>query len=403
MSTNPVNETERFVLDICRRSVLSLWCYNNPRGKEGDELCDVLVVCDPHVIIISVKAVQAKGGQPTLVQYERWKRRAVDDSVRQIYGAERWLASAPRVIRADGSPGLGLPPKEGRKVHRIAVAIGCPDGGTIASGDFGKGHIHVMTECGVREVLGELDTITDLVDYLANKEALAARGCAILQTGTQADLLAWYLHNSRTFPGDADLMFVDDTVWDGLRNSPEFKRRKEADRESYAWDRLIEYLSGREFRPSIEAGPELTDIEIALRVMARETRFSRRILGRRLVDFHSQRHERPLRSRVMSGLSGVLYVLVRFGPAEGPEHRRAALGNRCFVARHEFGRGATVIGIGIAEHAPNVWSVSDVVYFDLGDWSADDDATAAAMKAEYGYFQDVAMRQIHEDEYPTSS
>jgi hypothetical protein len=399
VSIDPVNAAERFVLDICRRSFLSPWCYNNPRGKNGDELCDILVMCDPHIIIVSVKEAQLPAGEVTEVQRERWERKAIDASVRQIYGAQRWLVSASRVIRADGSPGLRLPPNERRKLHRIAVAIGSRGKVSISSGELGKGYIHVMTEWDVREILGELDTITDLVDYLAAKEDLAQRECAVIQTGTQADLLAWYLHNNRTFPGKVDAMFVDDTVWDGLRDSPEFKRRKEADKASYAWDHLIEYLSKCDLRSSLEAGPELTNIEIALRIMARETRFSRRILGRGLGDFYSQRRVRPLRSRVMPGQGDALYVLVRFMPEEDMERRRAALANRCFVARHELGHGATAIGIGIVEHA-NTGSVSDVVYFDLTDWSPNDDATVIAMKAEYGYFQEVAMRQIHEDEYP---
>src|ERR1700726_268298 len=103
MSTAPVNKTEEFVLGVCQRSFLSLWCYNNPKGKDNDELCDVLVVCDPFVIIVSVKEIQLKTDEPTQVHHERWTRKAVEASVSQIYGAERWLASAARVIRADGS------------------------------------------------------------------------------------------------------------------------------------------------------------------------------------------------------------------------------------------------------------------------------------------------------------
>lgn len=400
--SNSVNETEQFVLDLCRRSVLTPWCYNNPRGKHGDELCDVLIVCDPHVIVVSVKTVEKKDREPTLVDFERWQRKAIDGSIRQIYGAQKWLASATRVVRSDGSPGLLLPAKERRKIHRIAVAFGCPEGCLVSSGQFGKGYVHVLTETGVHEILGELDTITDLVDYLAAEEALAERGCAVFQTGTQADLLAWYLHNGRTFPGDANLLYVDDTVWDALRNSPEFRRRKEADTESYVWDQIIEYLSGQDLQPSAEAGPELTNIEIALRVMARETRLSRRILGRGLGNFHSQKRGRPLRSRIMVATSGVLYTLVRFFPEESPEQRRAALGNRCFNARHEIGCGTIALGIGLMEHEPNLWSVTDVIYFDLGDWSAGDDEKAAALKAEHGYFQKVAKREIHENEYPAA-
>ena len=58
----PVNETEAFALRVCQKTFLSLWCCNNPRKKLGKELCDILVVCAPHVIIISVKDVHLKEG-----------------------------------------------------------------------------------------------------------------------------------------------------------------------------------------------------------------------------------------------------------------------------------------------------------------------------------------------------
>ena len=89
MSALPVNKTEEFVLGTCQRSFLALWCYNNPRGKDGKELCDILVICDPHVIIISVKEVLLKEGK-NAVEYKRWERKAVDASVKQLYGAQRW-------------------------------------------------------------------------------------------------------------------------------------------------------------------------------------------------------------------------------------------------------------------------------------------------------------------------
>ena len=36
-----VNSTEQFVFELCERTLLSSWCYSNPMGKDGDELCDI--------------------------------------------------------------------------------------------------------------------------------------------------------------------------------------------------------------------------------------------------------------------------------------------------------------------------------------------------------------------------
>jgi hypothetical protein len=89
-----MNQSEQFVFKLCRRSFLSLWSYASPRGKGGKELCDILVVCDPHVIIFSVEEVNYIETDDTVVGWERWRRSAIEESSGQIYGAERWLGTA---------------------------------------------------------------------------------------------------------------------------------------------------------------------------------------------------------------------------------------------------------------------------------------------------------------------
>ena len=92
---NAVNQSEQWVYDICRQSFLSLWSYVNPQGRDpGKELCDILVVCDPHVIVISVKEVEYIEDEDTDVYFERWRRKAIDASLKQIKGAIRWLVTA---------------------------------------------------------------------------------------------------------------------------------------------------------------------------------------------------------------------------------------------------------------------------------------------------------------------
>ena len=120
-----LNETERLVFELCTKSFLSLWSYANPQGKTtGKELCDILVVCEPDIIIFSVKEVAFAEEGDDKVNQARWFKRAIEDSVKQIYGAERWLSSASHVIWKDGTRGLSLPEASGRRVHRVAVALG---------------------------------------------------------------------------------------------------------------------------------------------------------------------------------------------------------------------------------------------------------------------------------------
>lgn len=402
MNNTPVNEAEEFVLGICRRSFLSLWCYNNPRGKDNDELCDILVVCDPHVIIVSVKEIQLKAANATHVHHERWIRKAVDASVGQIYGAERWLASAIHVIRADGSPGLAFPPIDRRKVHRIAVAFGSRGEVSIRSGNFDKGYVHVMTEESFHVILSELDTVTDLVSYLEAKEAFTAK-CSTIMHGTEKDLLGWYLFHGRRFPEDPDFMIVMDDIWDGLCDRPEYANRKEADKESYTWDRLIEGLSDPQAKSVSGPDADLTESEVALRVMARENRFARRILGRSTHDFLEQARANLLRSRIIfSSISKVLYVIVYFGAKDDDKCRIAELGARCMIARHKLGQGDSVIGIGIGQFVSGIGSTSDLIYLDTSQWCTEHDEQVRQMQADLGYYVNAPLQHANEDEYPNA-
>src|SRR6266545_2747485 len=86
-----MNLAEQLVARLARRSFLALWSYANPRGKKGKELCDVLAVCDPNVVIFSVKDLAMPATGNVRVDWQRWHRGAIDESVKQIHGAERWL------------------------------------------------------------------------------------------------------------------------------------------------------------------------------------------------------------------------------------------------------------------------------------------------------------------------
>ncbi|MFC1761417.1 NERD domain-containing protein, partial [Planctomycetota bacterium] len=57
--TDAVNNSEQFVYEVCQTTFLSLWSYVNPQGRApGKELCDILIVCDSNIIVISVKDVR---------------------------------------------------------------------------------------------------------------------------------------------------------------------------------------------------------------------------------------------------------------------------------------------------------------------------------------------------------
>src|SRR3546814_3655463 len=65
----------------------------------------------------------------------------------------------------------------------------------------------------------------------------------------------------------------------------------------------------------------VTGVQTCALPISRETRFSRRILGRGVREFLEQAKAGKLRSRILNGPSGVIYVLVFFPAGEDPKFR----------------------------------------------------------------------------------
>lgn len=190
--------SERFVTSLCERSFLRLWTHPNPKGKKGKELCDCLIVCGRHIIIISVKECDYRDtGDKT--GWERWEKAAIEKSASQIWGAERWLQTVSQVMRSDGRT-ISLPVQEKRKYHRISVSLGGRGNVPIKWGDLGNGFIHVCDDYSVGIVFSALDTITDFVEFLSASEDLASSGVQMLFSGGGIqDLMALYLMHGYSF------------------------------------------------------------------------------------------------------------------------------------------------------------------------------------------------------------
>lgn len=390
--------SEELVAKLCHKSFLSLWCHPNPIGKPGKELCDLLVVCDPHVIIFSVKDIGLKkneDGELTAVNAERWKRRAIDESVKQISGTERFLLTSDRVTRHDGKPGLPLPKPDVRRVHRIAVAFGSGREIPYLIGDHGHGFVHVFDEVAFECVIGELDTVGDFVDYLSKKEGLLETSNVVVEG--EENLLAFYILKERTFPTDQDMFVVSDGLWQGMKADPAYARKKSADADSYYWDHVIEHLITETLHGSLEVSGDLDDVERATRVLARETRFARRMLGRELRRFVGEARARTAKARALQGtVSNIGYVFL-WGQGFDAERRKMELVVRCGVLRGRLENCTTVIGLCALEEDGGV--VFEVAHFQKPEWTAEDERHAKTMEEKYGYFTGD-KRRTHEREFP---
>jgi hypothetical protein len=332
-----MNRSEAFVYKLAGSAFLSLRTYPNPLQPNGNELCDVLIACPPDIVIVSVKEVELKDEGDRQTRIERWLKRAVSKSISQIYGADRALQAMEVVLASNGTTGVRLGESASRRVHRIAVAIGAGGSIPIQSTDYGKGFVHVFDERDFFQVLNELDTISDVMQYLSAREQFLTGGFTGVVVGTEEDLLGTYLGAGRTFAalskGCYDVRMVSGT-WDEFISSSEYIAKKEADRGSYMWDTLIDILHDDYRNGRMEFGGDLDTIDKSTRVMARENRFSRRMLGTAFREFMDEVNNR---ARFVVSESGTGYVFLK---RHGEERRLRTIEllARCIVVRDDMER-----------------------------------------------------------------
>ncbi len=388
--------SEKLVFDLCMQSFLSLWSYANPQRLDGRELCDVLLVFGERIVIFSVKEIALNEQADLEVAAKRWVREAVDKSVGQLRGARNELTRMNRVIRHDGTDGVDLPPVENRRIHMVAVAAGGKRSVPFAGGGKDSaGYVHVMDEVALREILGELDTTADFLQYLDAKESFSG---GIVFEGEE-NLLGLYIHAGRKLPTGCDTLFVENGIWKEVHTKPEFAARKSEDRISHWWDDLIETFI-KDFDFGLEGGPTPSEHERVVRTMAAEDRFARRMLSAACLDW-LQRKQPGARNLVSP--SGVGYVFGTFPRNWERGYRRADLSARCFVARGPSVLNcSTIVGLGTEVYDPAGYSF-DGVYLHLPEWTDQDEETAKEARCRLGILQDPVTAFLPADEFPSPS
>lgn len=398
-----LNDAERFVAEHCQRSFLSLWTYPNPRGKKDQELCDLLVVCDPDVIVMSVKHILFKDTGKPSVDLARWRRRAVDESIKQVFGAERLLnldGVQDRVTTKSGKAALVLPPKGAMRLYRVAVALGGENKTIFSSGlcdDKGtETYVHVLNGSAFVAMIRELDTIADFVAYLSAKERMQAE---VVMEGGEEDLLAMYLQNGRMFP-DKDLICLREGVWQAFSESKQFQAKKRADEISYVWDHLIETFCKDHHAGVLLGGHDINGVERALRTMAREDRFTRRGLGKSFYGFLKANEQGQSRSRIHPDPGLATYVFLGC-PVDLPrEDRIFELKARCLIARSRYPGKSKVVGIATETPKPGQGFSLDLLSLMIPELSDEQAALAQQYQDKFGYFKNMQYQRQHEEEYP---
>ena len=245
---NGLTPSERVVTRLCQQSFLKLWTHPNPKGKHGKELCDCLIVCGPHIVIISVKDKKYRATDD-ITGWTRWAKASIGKSASQIWGAERWIQSVNEVERHDGRM-IALPKRNTRRYHRVAVALGGHGQVPLQWGDLGRGFVHVCDEYSIDAFFSALDTISDFVDFLDASKTLVKIGVYLhFDGGGIEDLIALYISNGRSFDvvptgeGQPDMLVLSNDLWRELAGSKEFNSMQSGLRPSYVWDRLIDHFT----------------------------------------------------------------------------------------------------------------------------------------------------------------
>lgn len=323
-------DSERALTRLARKAFLSLWSYPNvysDEGKsgakgDGKELVDLLVVFGTDVLLFSDKHCAFQSDIDIKVAWPRWYKRAIEKSARQLAGAESFLSRFPNRVFVDKSCQTKLPvalPDSGlARYFLIAVTRGGHEavtqyfgGGSSGSlmlnsmleGDDhykhpfevgfplkGRRFVHILDEVTVDALLEELDTVPDLVDYLACKERYFGTNGIFMHVAGEEELLAQYMctmengrHVLPKVPHGARAVALQEGDWRFYLSSPQRAAKREADQDSYMWDALIEYQA-----TFVRAGtaiglpempPESIDHERVLRALAAEPRLARRELA----------------------------------------------------------------------------------------------------------------------------
>jgi hypothetical protein len=458
---------EQYLTQLGERSFLTLWSYASPfrdqsasaKASEGKELCDMLIVFDEHVIIFSSKHCEYPVTDDRVLNWTRWYKRAVAAGADQLYGAERWLKQHPDRVFLDKEcqhpfP-VPLPAAAAMKVHRIVVAHGAselcqaeyggtgslmlnnqitgaahydtrhfkPEPFTLGLVDPTKEYVHVFDDASLAAVMRMLDTVSDFVAYLEKKEALLSkRGLKVWAAG-EDDLLAYYLRNtdhdenSSTFgrhifpvsPGYEGL-HIEEGFWEGFVHSDQFRARLEADRVSYSWDGLIKYIyenTGEEKAHPLSGTSSFADREAGLRIMARESRLSRRMLARSFRDMIVQSEPDQYRVRHAGALedSGVQYIFLLL-PRRAEQTKAAYRAERfemlqaygLAVKFRNFGKTKKFVGIATEAGGFDALESYDLMYLEGEEWGEQEEALAE--QANLLFFRNAVASTAHEDEYP---
>lgn len=320
-----LNKSEEYISKLCENSFLKLWVYPNLYKSRGQELCDILIVFGDVVFIFSIKDIQFDKDIDVDLAWKRWKKAAIDKSIKQVNGAARWIIEYPDRIFLDPGCTQQFPIKiktKNLKIFKIIVAFGienackkyyepdstgslpiiyCKDTSIEIQGTnlfclkMDKNNIvHILDDYSSWVLFSELDTIADIKKYFEAKEEAINEFDNIMILGEE-DILATYLMNmymntnkNPILPFDKptkkDFLMYESDFYKKFQNSDMYKRQKELNQYSYLIDNVLQKTMDNALKNKLVGTEDVFNGNGAIKELTKLSRFYRRNLSLKFKD-----------------------------------------------------------------------------------------------------------------------
>ncbi len=378
---------ENFVYNLAQQSFLTDWCYPNPKWDDGKELCDLLVVFGEIAIIWQVKDLKRQ-------ENGRYNQGEVDKNLRQLLGAKRKLFDLKEKISLE-NPRRGNEEFDSTKIkeiYLISALVGEGEDFYEFVKKIKDKTVHILDKKSTEILLNELDTISDFIGYLKEKERFLSSDIKMDLSGGEEELLAYYLMNERSFKKleEGNYIIIQEGFWDGLIKKPEFLAKKEEDKISYFWDFLIDkaHLSKEK------------NYEIVAREMAKLNRFERRFKAKTFFEGQAKANldKKNIFYRRTIPEEGITYCFF-YAKTPNREIRKNRLAEICFATRGYFKENQKVLGIATEMDILPKHSF-EFCFLDFPEWTEKEEKIAEEIKEKLGIFKNQETSRFTDDEYP---
>jgi len=460
-SSNGYTETEKFLSDLCKRTFLKLWAYTNPHKSDKKEFCDVVAIFENHMFIFfdrnnKLENLSNLTDEEIVIKWKRWLKNVIKKQINTANGAERYIKNGG-ILYSDINLSSEIPIKydlQNLVIHKIVIAHGAKDACLAYSKDNINGSlaikyydseysqhvesvfpnitfpfqitlnknniVHVFDSHNLEILLGELDTFRDFTDYIVEKEYSIKNSLSFVYCGEE-DLLALYFENydekeKRHFIYDEkyNMTLIVEGGWNGFIQKDAYKRKKEANKQSYLWDSLLDEFIGFALTGELKGNANVFDYNNGIYEMAKESRFVRRVFSKGIIDAMDNFPIIPLPiyrtlRTIQSDSTSTIYLFLQYfydkneyDENYATEMRRYSLEIACAAAIEKYPNYEKVIGIGM--FAPKFYpnTTKDIILF-LRDKLSDEDKEYYIQenkKEMNRFYENPTTTRLRDHEFP---